>query len=261
MAEVPEALIKTNEAFYVLIKLLWGLIYQRLVPISPNYDLLRDFNQKFPFAEVIKNVIESSTTMPLLPESEIITLRGATAGQWAPDLNDASDTLYNKVCRISAIQMFCQIAVSGAYEYININLKFLNSIHLLEASYNHYVPLVMAQRFKREVIKTGRFEKDEERKAILRARKRLRDTRYHFGVSHGFPKQYLKILAKTDAHSDNKYDSKKKIYLIKHLNFPSKKATGFMQRVDKEISKAEKDSGKQSQRAIRTYGVNMQKGA
>ncbi|MBW0574369.1 hypothetical protein O181_114084, partial [Austropuccinia psidii MF-1] len=67
------------EAFYVPIKILWGLIYQRLVPISPNYDLLREFNQKFSFAEKIKNVIESSTTMPLLPDSEIITLRGATA--------------------------------------------------------------------------------------------------------------------------------------------------------------------------------------
>ncbi|MBW0541568.1 hypothetical protein O181_081283 [Austropuccinia psidii MF-1] len=233
MAEVPEAFIKTKEAFYVHIKILWGLIYQRSVPIAPNYDLLREFNQKFSFAYEIKDVIESSTTMPLLPEAEIITLRGATAGRkkvgrgiinmkdfyiryiqtllaklgirrWAPDLNDASDTLYNEACRISAIQSFRQIAVAGAYEYMNINLKFLNSIHLLEASYNHYVHWVMAQRFRREVIKTGRFEKDEERKAILRARKRLRDTRYHFGVSHGFPKRYLKILAKTDAHSDDK---------------------------------------------------------
>ncbi|MBW0531615.1 hypothetical protein O181_071330 [Austropuccinia psidii MF-1] len=140
--------------------------------------------------------------MPLLPDSDIISLRGTTAGrkkvgqgiintkefyiqyiqallaklvicQWAHKLRNASDMLYNKLCSISAIQSFSQIAVAGAYEYMNINLKFLKSIHLLEESYKHFVHWVMAQRFGREVIKTGRFEKDQEMKAILRARKRL----------------------------------------------------------------------------------------
>ncbi|MBW0518775.1 hypothetical protein O181_058490 [Austropuccinia psidii MF-1] len=140
--------------------------------------------------------------MSLLPESEIITLRGSIAGRkkvgqeiinmkefyiqyiqmllaklgihhWAPDLNNARDTLYNKECRINEIQLLFQIAVAEAYEYMNINLEFLNSIHLREASYSHYVHWLMAESFIREVIETGRFEKDEESEEILQARKRI----------------------------------------------------------------------------------------
>ena len=59
--------------------------------------------------------------------------------RWAPALNEPIDTLYNEACQISVIQTFQQVAVAGAYKYMNINLCFLNNIGLLKATYNHFV--------------------------------------------------------------------------------------------------------------------------
>ncbi|MBW0510577.1 hypothetical protein O181_050292 [Austropuccinia psidii MF-1] len=117
---------------------------------------------------------ENPNTLPLVPLEEILTLRNTPPGkkkigktiihmsdfsmkyvvaslarlgilQWAPYLNEASDTLYNEACRISAIQTFCQIAISGAYEYMNINLMYLENIQLLTNVYNHFVHWYVAQ--------------------------------------------------------------------------------------------------------------------
>ncbi|MBW0469790.1 hypothetical protein O181_009505 [Austropuccinia psidii MF-1] len=109
----------------------------------------------------IVQTIDNPSTIPLIPENEIITFRGVKPGKkkitcgiinltdffikyvlallskveisrWTPDLNASSDTLYNEACHISAIQTFCQLAAGGAYEYMNINLRFLEDLKLLE---------------------------------------------------------------------------------------------------------------------------------
>ncbi|MBW0575638.1 hypothetical protein O181_115353 [Austropuccinia psidii MF-1] len=125
--------------------------------------MLKEFNTRFSFNEELSNSIQSLKGIPLIPESEILTLRGEKPGkkkisngiinlkdfyihyvqallanlgirQCAPNLNDASDTLYNKACCLSEIQTFRQLASAGAYEYMNINTEFLNSLNLLEAT-------------------------------------------------------------------------------------------------------------------------------
>ncbi|CAH7670390.1 hypothetical protein PPACK8108_LOCUS5092 [Phakopsora pachyrhizi] len=67
---------------------------------------------------------------------------------------------------------FRQIAAAGAYEYMNIDPRFINNILLLVGSYNHYVHWIMAQRFQKESKESGKHQKDEEKKVILRARQR-----------------------------------------------------------------------------------------
>ncbi|MBW0480299.1 hypothetical protein O181_020014 [Austropuccinia psidii MF-1] len=133
--------------------------------------------------------------MSFIPESEIVTLRGAKPGkkkisngiinlkdfyieyvqallaklglkQWAPDLNDARNTLYNEACCISAIQTFCHLVSEGAYEYMNINAEFLNILNLLEATYNHYFHYYIGQKFKKEEKESGKNQKDAGRGAI-----------------------------------------------------------------------------------------------
>ncbi|MBW0505135.1 hypothetical protein O181_044850 [Austropuccinia psidii MF-1] len=122
----------------------------------------------------LKKMAESDTSVPHIPQREVSTLKGVQPGrkkvrrgivyikeffilyiqpllsklgihQWAPNLKEASDTLYNEACRISAIQSFCQVAIGGAYEHMNINLCHLNDIKLLHDTYNHYVHYCMAQ--------------------------------------------------------------------------------------------------------------------
>ncbi|MBW0474921.1 hypothetical protein O181_014636 [Austropuccinia psidii MF-1] len=108
----------------------------------------------------------------------------------------------------------------------------------------------MAQRFKKEMKEAGKHRKYQEKGAIQLSRKCLRDIRYKFGVANNFPKRYLEVLSKRDAHSDDEYISKN-TYKIKKLVFRSDNANKFMQRVDEEIEKAERIQGKQSRRRIR----------
>ncbi|MBW0543487.1 hypothetical protein O181_083202 [Austropuccinia psidii MF-1] len=147
--------------------------------------------------------------------------------QWAPNLEEASDTLYNEACQISAIQSFCKVAIGGAYEHMNINLRYLNGTKLLHDTYNYYVHYYMAQRFEKEMKEGGKHRKDQEKGAIQLSRKRLCDIRYKFGVANNFPKRYLKVLAKRDAHSNDE-DISKNTYKIKKLVFRSNNANKFM---------------------------------
>ncbi|MBW0567154.1 hypothetical protein O181_106869 [Austropuccinia psidii MF-1] len=146
--------------------------------------------------------MQNPNTTPLVPENKIITLKGVKPGnkkiahviinlndffikyvlallakigicRWAPDLNDADDSLYNEACQISAIPTFCQLATGGAYKYMNVSLKLLNNLQLLEATYNRIVYFTLAKRYKQELKETGKYLKRKERQAVLRARLRV----------------------------------------------------------------------------------------
>ncbi|MBW0542174.1 hypothetical protein O181_081889 [Austropuccinia psidii MF-1] len=214
------------------------------VPTPPDNNMLQEFNVRFSDVDQIKTAAKSTNLQPLIPQSEILTLRGTQSGRKKIDLDASVDSLYNEACRISAIQTFHQIAAAGAYKYMNINLGYLDDIQFLEAAYNHYVHYLMANRYRQETKESGKFVKDEEKKAILKARQRLRDSRHKFGVSQNFPDQYLKILSQVDSHSDDEFSSKAGVYLIKKLPYRSKNATTFMCRVDEEIQKFENSEGK-----------------
>ncbi|MBW0517937.1 hypothetical protein O181_057652 [Austropuccinia psidii MF-1] len=206
---------------------------------------------KHPIQLCLKNLIRTFPEMNKFVIYVHASLARIGIRQWAPDLDDSSDTLYNEACRLSAIQTFRQVATIGAYQYMNINLRFLNDIGLLEAAYNHYVHWLMAQRYKKETRENAKHRKDELKKIIFKCRQRLRDTRYQFGVSQKFPKRYMKILEALDAHSDDEYHPVRKVYLIKTLKFRSNKATKFMRRVDEEIEKTDNANGKRTQRRQR----------
>ncbi|MBW0561557.1 hypothetical protein O181_101272 [Austropuccinia psidii MF-1] len=136
--------------------------------------MLQEFNCHFSFLSEIVTQSENPTTQPLVPLEEVLTLRGMKPGKkqfgscivnmsdfaikyivsflaklgirrWAPDLNDLVDALYNEACRISAIQTFCQISISGAYEFMNVNMIYLDEIQLLTKVYNHYAHWYMVQ--------------------------------------------------------------------------------------------------------------------
>ncbi|MBW0573392.1 hypothetical protein O181_113107 [Austropuccinia psidii MF-1] len=211
---------------------------------------------------------ESGTSLPLIPQDQVMTLKGAQQGrkkvgqgivymkeffilyiqvllsklgihQWSPNLKEASDTLYNEAFLISTIQSFCQLAIGGAYEHMNINHCYLNKIKLLHETYNHYVHYYMTQRFNKEMKEAGKHQKNQEKAAVQLSKKSLWDICYKLGVANSFPKQYLKILAHTNAHSDDEYISKSN-YKINKLLFRSENANKFMRRVDEEIEKADR---------------------
>ncbi|MBW0535597.1 hypothetical protein O181_075312 [Austropuccinia psidii MF-1] len=208
------------------------MVHPHAVPTPPNTSLLREFSNRFKSAEEIQQMAESETSVPLIPQDQVMTLKGVQPGrkkvgrgivymkeffilyiqallsklgirQWSSNLQEASNTLYNEACQISAIQSVRKLAIGGAYEHMNINHRYLNKIKLLHETYNHYVHYYMTQQFNKEMKEAGKHQKDQEKAAVQLSKKRLCDICYKFGVANNFPKQYLKILANTDAHSDD----------------------------------------------------------
>ncbi|MBW0537162.1 hypothetical protein O181_076877 [Austropuccinia psidii MF-1] len=58
---------------------------------------------------------------------------------WGPNLEESSDSLWNSACRTSAINLFRQMAASGAYQNTSLNHGYVNNVMLLIQAYNHYV--------------------------------------------------------------------------------------------------------------------------
>ncbi|MBW0543837.1 hypothetical protein O181_083552 [Austropuccinia psidii MF-1] len=203
MNQTPQGFKPMKDSFFAHIQIMWGLIYERSIPVLPDPALLQEFRNRFDDVEEIQQAAQSKNSLNLIPQEDVITLKGTKPGRkkvgraivnvqeffilyikallaklgirrWAPALDEPIDTLYNEACRISAIQTFRQVAVAGAYQYMNINLRFLNNIGLLEATYNHFVHYLQTKIWKRETKESGAYQKDLERGVISKNRQRVR---------------------------------------------------------------------------------------
>ncbi|KNZ55276.1 hypothetical protein VP01_2722g3 [Puccinia sorghi] len=157
---------------------------------------------------------------------------------WGPDLDDSPQSLYNKACRQAALKSFRQAAAGGAYAYMNISKKYAKALELLIPTYNHYVHFLQKQRYEREKKQVGKFYEDEERKVIGRARDKV-NAHLKFSLAQKLPKRYQKIISNLSSHSNNEYDSKKGLNIIKTLKFQSENATKFFHHLDAAIRKQE----------------------
>ncbi|MBW0559815.1 hypothetical protein O181_099530 [Austropuccinia psidii MF-1] len=81
MKDTPEGFKPTKNAFYAHIKIMWGIIYEKSVPIAPDPALLKEFNNCFDDVDEIQQVTNSSNAVALVPEAGVITLRGTKPGR------------------------------------------------------------------------------------------------------------------------------------------------------------------------------------
>ncbi|KAG0150706.1 hypothetical protein CROQUDRAFT_57732 [Cronartium quercuum f. sp. fusiforme G11] len=170
-------------------KMMWGLYKTSNVPLTPSTNLLKEFYAKFSFLEQIEATLSNPASSDIITQESILSLkelqvrggkiaRGlghidqmsvlyisgvlAKVGiwEWAPDLEEPQDSLYNS-------------ASSGTYNYMNVVLSHTNSISLLFASYNHYVHYVMAARFKSEKAEAGHLVRESNRENIQKSWERV----------------------------------------------------------------------------------------
>ncbi|KAH9811511.1 hypothetical protein DFH28DRAFT_1130679 [Melampsora americana] len=116
-----------KEALYVHIKMMWGLYKQSDVPPPPNKALLTEFYGKFNAPAKVKSVVNNPSSNDLIAWDSILSLKEfcASGGKmacgmghidqmsilymsgilakvgiraWAPDLEDAPNSLYNSAC-------------------------------------------------------------------------------------------------------------------------------------------------------------------
>ncbi|MBW0520932.1 hypothetical protein O181_060647 [Austropuccinia psidii MF-1] len=154
------------------------MLEEHAVPPKPDNSLLKEFNQQFSTNEQLQSAATSQTGGNPITKKEVQTLRDACAGckkvgkhivylenfhflyirsllsklgicVWAPDLQEAPGFLYNEACCTVAIMTFRQLACSGAYQYMQANLKYLNNISLLHCTYDHFVHYLMSEKYKK----------------------------------------------------------------------------------------------------------------
>ncbi|KAG0151124.1 hypothetical protein CROQUDRAFT_37225 [Cronartium quercuum f. sp. fusiforme G11] len=124
-----------QEAFFVFICVIWGLVLTSAVPKAPDLSLLAKFNAQFSKQADIVALLDSPSAQDLVKKCKVITLSEAKLGHmkigkgivnikqffvlysvamlakigiqvWGPDLDFPDNTLWNEACWISAICLF-----------------------------------------------------------------------------------------------------------------------------------------------------------
>ncbi|MBW0574191.1 hypothetical protein O181_113906 [Austropuccinia psidii MF-1] len=81
MNQTPQGFKPTKDAFFAHIRIMWGLIFEKSIPVLPDPALLKEFYNCFDYANEIQEVAKSSSAVKLIPESDVITLRGTQPGR------------------------------------------------------------------------------------------------------------------------------------------------------------------------------------
>ncbi|EGG06972.1 uncharacterized protein MELLADRAFT_86185 [Melampsora larici-populina 98AG31] len=267
-SELASDFKSTKEALYIHIKMMWGLFKKNDVPPPPNPALLKEFYLRFSNSDEIDHAIKNPTSADVVAQGSIMTLRSAKEGQiklgrglanisnmqllyihgvlarvgiriWAPDLNDAYDSLYNNACRMVALDTFRQLLSCGSYNYMNANMKHVNSMSDMIAAYNHYVHFLKAGEFRAESKTPGRKAQLSSRKTIQKNRERISVKSICMDNRHKYGKRYQDFVAPTAAHSDDEENPDgSNTFTIKTLGYRSPNANKFMRRLDYEMKQA-----------------------
>ncbi|KNZ54729.1 hypothetical protein VP01_2872g4 [Puccinia sorghi] len=114
----PNQIPSPQEAFYIHIKVLWGLVAKKAIPVAPP----NNFNPLI--------------NMP--PESR---------QAYAPS---QANSLYNVAHKMLAIKTFRKCVASNAYTFMNVNATYTNNFELLKNTYNHYVQCLLLNIYSKE---------------------------------------------------------------------------------------------------------------
>ncbi|KNZ51300.1 hypothetical protein VP01_4006g5 [Puccinia sorghi] len=108
------------EAFYVHIKVLWGLVTKGLIPKPLSDKQLQAFYQRFCKSDEIESAVNRG---PLISTNLIQTLKKAC-----------------KCCtKMVAIHTFCECIAGGAYTFMHVNQIYADNFDLFKTAYKHYI--------------------------------------------------------------------------------------------------------------------------
>ncbi|EGG00601.1 uncharacterized protein MELLADRAFT_67636 [Melampsora larici-populina 98AG31] len=202
-----QSLAKTleNQKFPLHLK---NLQYPRLHIDAIHSSLLTEFYARFTTAKQVKSAVTDPRSWYLVAQNDILTLRS---------LKSAGGKV-GRACQITALNTFCQLMATSAYDHANVNPSYVNAMSQFINTYNHYVHHYMTRKFKTESKEAGKVQVDGVKKCIQKHRERIRE----------------KVLA----HSDDEEVPGKSYLISKTLPYQSKNASKFMRRLDIEMKKA-----------------------
>ncbi|KNZ56632.1 hypothetical protein VP01_2360g4 [Puccinia sorghi] len=143
-----------QNALYVHIKVLWGLIAQGFIPVPPSEEQLRSFYQRFQSTEEIQSTINRCPLllaiyaiqtlkkacescmkvrkhMIHLSDFNICYVQSSLSKQglavWVPNLDEQANSLYNVAHNMATLKTFCE-CVAGGHECQQIVCGQLGSL-------------------------------------------------------------------------------------------------------------------------------------
>ncbi|MBW0501188.1 hypothetical protein O181_040903 [Austropuccinia psidii MF-1] len=262
-ADFPPDFRGVKDAMFTHIRLLWGLFEQNSVPKVTDPSVVKAFESRFSTVEEFEAHVNHPDTNVFVANADIGAIRDGRSGKikltkgilhiedsdihyihgylanlgiqcWGPNLEDSSESLWNSACRTGALKTFRQLAISGVYNSMSFNHKYINNSLLLIQAYNHYVHYLLNARFKNELKEDGKHGKLEMAKKNQKNRERLREKQVKFAVANDLPNRYKRIIENLLAHSDdepNEWDE----FVVNTLPYRSNSADIFFRRLDEQM--------------------------
>lgn len=178
------AVIVLQEAYFAVIRIMWGLKGPQDVPTLPPSDVLAEFNRRYSepgYNPVMSDgaaslslsqqkyiqdlhalrAVPASTSRAtnniLKLEDKVLSdmMRACTSNgllAWRPDFRASPDSPYNSVHRDIAETIFIQLASRHAFAHMGVDLKYMKNEHFLRRTFNHFVFHVTRGNWQRVLL-------------------------------------------------------------------------------------------------------------
>ncbi|EJD40810.1 hypothetical protein AURDEDRAFT_69660, partial [Auricularia subglabra TFB-10046 SS5] len=192
-------------AFYLHIRILWGLLSSIVVPEPPENSILDTFEQRYSSFDDILQVINNPNAQMTTNDNILDrigelradpTSRSRTAQQasrisenalhhilvtlsmyglraWRPSFLDDPYSAYNSAHRFIALETFRQLVVSCQYDHMAVDKSYLDRSLLLTRAYDHFVHHRMTKAWEKEMKYPGVAAATAERNLMLARRAKV----------------------------------------------------------------------------------------
>jgi hypothetical protein len=191
-----------QDALYLHLRILWGLLASNAIPALPPNELLVQFHSRFATDDDIILARDSSTSFIAASTVEIVRAatdrypsKAASKARkveefyyklvatllarygfwgWWPDLRDTPYARYNAACRVVAIHSFIQATQSHYFDFLEPDLELLEDTSMLFRMYDQFVHFRQRKRLEQELKNPGSLVPKEQLSAVYMARIRVR---------------------------------------------------------------------------------------
>lgn len=269
--ELPDDITGFKEAFFLHLRILWGLLVSFAVPAFPPDCVLALFDQQF----ASMSAVMAARTGPALVAPDLITIAGsgrntATHGthahkaaqveetalgfmatflarfglsSWAPDFRRSAYSLYNSACRIVAIMSFQQALLAHAYVHLAPVLKYAQDMPLMIKLYDHFVHHTQYRRWYKETLLPGVTALRESLRTVYQRRTRLKNRRVK-QLKLKELHRYVPLLDDAKAHSDDEKDPQTGKYIVHDKPGRSSRVTRLVRMLDAEYERDARSLGR-----------------
>ncbi|KAJ7058281.1 hypothetical protein C8F01DRAFT_1256150 [Mycena amicta] len=234
--QIQQRTLDKSKGFELHLRFLWRVLQSNAVPISASRTSVDHFNRRFEGRSVTELRQQGELGQPLVNPAHVklgISIQDAVRStkrilkafaqlkegallhmcsylsklgilEWAPDYEQTPYSQYNVAMRLCAIHLFRFLTSSTAYDFLAIDMRYLNDVAFITRIYDHFVHHYMYNKWTSEIRAPGANETAGGRNTSNVARKRLYQNRMKFIEESTVPggiKSLLHAKATSDTES------------------------------------------------------------